>query len=52
MHLNPLFPLGRTLKTRGVAELWLSDAVLRQLLARHVYGDWRGMSKGDQKANE
>lgn len=52
MHLQPLFKLGRTLQTRGVAELGLSDAVFRSLLARHVYGDWREMSPEDQRSNE
>jgi len=52
MQLKPLFPLGRTLQTRGVVELGLSVEVLRSLLARHVYGDWRGMTAEDQKANE
>lgn len=50
--LKPLFKLGRTLQTRGVAELGLSDAVLRSLLAKHVFGDWREMSHEDQRANE
>jgi hypothetical protein len=52
MRLQPLFPLGRTVQTRGVADLGLSDEVLRSLLARHVFGDWRGMTAEDQRSNE
>lgn len=50
--IKPLFQLGRVYQTRGVAALELSDETLRSLLARHVFGDWRGMTAEDQKSNE
>ena len=50
--IKPLFKLGRVLQTQGVAAMELRPDVLRSLLARHVFGDWRGMTREDQRSNE
>lgn len=48
-----LFPLGRVVATPGaLALLAEAGADARELLERHVRGDWGGVSPEDAKENE
>ena len=46
-----LFPLGRIVMTKGVAERLGADDVLRGIF-RHSSGDWGDVCEDDQLANE
>lgn len=47
--IKPLFPLGKTYATRGIAALGIDVA---QLLHRHECGDWGDLGAEDKQANE
>jgi hypothetical protein len=49
----PLFKLGQTVMTRGIAELVASAAVNpAELLSRHLTEDWGDLDDDDQQVNE
>lgn len=48
---GPLFPLGRTVATRGALSALTNDEILLAL-ARHVRGDWGELDDEDQASNE
>jgi hypothetical protein len=48
---NPRFPLGQVVATAGAASK-LTQAQIRELLARHVAGDWGDLPPEDVQENE
>lgn len=54
--VQPKFPLGQLVMTRGVADLVTSDAEFAKFctdsLYRHASGDWGELSEGDKAENE
>jgi hypothetical protein len=48
---DPLFPLGKTVATRGVLAGVLPEAVYKAL-ARHERGDWGEVPTGDKVLND
>ena len=51
--VQPKFELGRTVMTRGIHELVLTEQVdPLALLGRHVCGDWGSMSEPDKAQND
>ena len=51
MGLPPLFPLGRTVATRGASGK-IPELEMFLALARHQNGDWGDMCEEDKLANE
>jgi hypothetical protein len=50
---TPLFPLGRTVATRGAFDaLYRAKTVPSDLLSRHESGDWDHVPPGDARENE
>jgi len=50
---RPLFALGRVVATRGAQGLLEAAGVgARELLARHIVGDWGEVAPEDAEANE
>ena len=53
MPLKPKFPLGRTVMTRGVADLMQDrQRYLLSLLRRHHNGDWGCVCDDDKRGND
>ena len=56
LAVNPIFPTGRIVATRGVYDLACQNAdfarFVQKSLSRHVKGDWGDVDSEDKQANE